>query len=427
MKKAPSTKKIPIRNQKKYRWIRAMMILVLVVMLSYLLIHFIFHKTDVVTTDPQSELEYIYDIDSSAVLDMKLCGGNIVVLTSNYLVYVNRTGVILQKNEHSYQNPSMVVYDNQTLLFDRGGTSYRVENGGQSDKDLQTDTPIYTASIGKNGVYALSCKGEDSLTSLSIFDSNNNKLYYWTCASEYITSLSFSPNGKQISAVVVNGKNASLYSKVYIFHWKSDDEPEEYSYDSALFQANFTSNRNLAILGEASFGHIYSGESETISVYSSSENGLVYFDPSSRYTALLLIRYGSSPQLTVYDEKGDQIFSKSFTESVDSIACSRSRISIAFEDRIETYNYGEKMTGCIHFTDTVSKMLLNSNTLYVLFSNGICTYMSDNNVEIFAPEPQTNTYSNKVEKESQNGAPIADFTNTPTDSPTLPANTQTEG
>lgn len=395
--------------------LKAFTIIFIIFVLLYVFARLLSEKTDITSADAKGAMEYIYEIDASSVLDTKPCGGNIAILTAKQILYVNRTGVLICQNEHDFSDPAMCAKDDSLLLYDRGGTAYRIERNGHIETEGEAAGAIFTAALDKKS-FALALRGKDSLSSLMVYNKAAQTLYRWACASEYLVSVSFSKNGKKIAAVGVNAEKADLYSKVYVIDWNSPDPPEEYAYDSALFTANFLTGKTLAVMGETSLTHIADGQQKPLAAFPSLADRLTCFDEDSRCTAVLLAQYANdhSAQLLVFDKKGEQIFTKTFGEPVSAITCSDKQVSVAFARRIETYNYSGKLVGSISFKDNISSMTLHSGSLYVLFSNGLSVYSPTQVVEIPAPELTKESHPSSttapIEGDTSSGAPIAAFT-----------------
>ena len=70
---------------------------------------------------------YPYQINSSTVKNIGVLNGEIVILKDDCTMSVNGTAKEVKNEKHTYATPVMNIKGNRILLYDRGGTRYRIE------------------------------------------------------------------------------------------------------------------------------------------------------------------------------------------------------------------------------------------------------------------------------------------------------------
>ena len=405
-----------LQRQKKVLSVLRVLMIVLVI----LLVLFVFAR--LLSQDGDSQTltaaggNYIYEISSDAVLDMQSCNGGLAILTTNAVIYVNRSGSSSYYHAHSYSMPAMCVSGDKVLLYDRGGTNYRIENEGGTLYESTAQQPIITASFGARGNYALALKSDTAQSSLLVYDRQYELTFQWQCASEYIISIALSPNGKSAAAAVMSASNAALYARVHLFDLSADSALASYDFDDALFSVQYVSNSRIAVLGESVLSYVTEAERNDVLTYSSVANRRFAFEADSGQIALLLAQYGNdaSGELTSLNASGEAEMTLSLSEPVNWLSTSNRHVAVALDGSVEIYNMDGHMVGSVVSEEAAERILIDGTSIYILSANGISVYGVTAHITIETTVPENTTAAPQSSAESTVSTtappPIAAFT-----------------
>ena len=73
----------------------------------------------------------VYDVLPDSITGIESYSSGLVMLTDTALVYLDSNGKNLSSNSHQYSQPVMVKGGSTVLLYDNGGTSFRIEKNSK--------------------------------------------------------------------------------------------------------------------------------------------------------------------------------------------------------------------------------------------------------------------------------------------------------
>lgn len=388
-------KRPAVRRQKKALEVLRVVMLVLIILMALFFFARLLSERSGAGDQTVENRNYIYQISSDAVLDMQCCNGGLAVLTNNSVLYINRSGSTSHYNGHNYSTPAICVADDRVLLYDRGGTNYRIETEGGILYEGETDAPIITAVFGEHKNYALALKTNDTRSTLQVFSRKYQLEFQWQCASEYIVSIDLSANGKKVAVGAMSANQAALYTKVHLFDVRADSPLCSYDFDSAVMSVAFLSNTEASVLCEKGLFLVSEDENTPLLDLTASDARRYAFDHGSGNSALLLAKYGSDQtgQFSVFDRHGDEKFSKDISEAVNGVAISSRYAAVAYDDRTEIYNLSGNVVGSIVFNDTAERILIDGSSVYILSANGISVFGTTAHVSVDAVPDEETTLS----------------------------------
>lgn len=194
---------------------------------------------------------YPYDVEGGKVIDMQTMNGEIVLLKSESVVILNGTAKTVADVPHTYASPLMKINGDKIFVCDTVSGRYMIMNRNGVIKSGDNKSAVHTIAIGPDNLTAFSLPGEGASSMLSVYSNWSRKLFDFKCGSEYITSVAFSTNGKYVALIGVGAKQASVYSKIYIFDVRSYEEPvKELTYEDTALIGIYPVANNFVAVGE---------------------------------------------------------------------------------------------------------------------------------------------------------------------------------
>lgn len=291
---------------------------------------------------------YPLEVGTGKVLDMKRVGDCVALLESDGLLLLNSTAKEIARYPHTYSRPLLSVNNGKILLCDRATGRYTVASRSDVIETGELKTEVFCSTIGKNGCYAFATASKDSASLVSIYNSNNEKMFDFKCADEYIIGLSFSPNGSSIAVVGIGSKKAVSYSKMYIIGIDSKKVDAQFEFGSKTVNNVFYSGkRSVVTLSENSLSIISDNKEKSESDFGF--NTISRFAPhESGSFAVVLSKYGSldSGTAALLDSMGSELFSIETDSKIECLDFDGKTVCILdANDTVSTYNKSGELIG----------------------------------------------------------------------------------
>ena len=311
-----------------------------------------------------------YVTDAGSVVRMVQMGGGVGVLRTDRFDVLTKSGSQLQSVQHTYTSPAVCVFGGRALLFDRGGTRYKLLSKTAVLREGETDKPILTAALDKSGRMAIAVSSENTKSILTVYKTNGETFFQYKCVSEYITDVAFTQSGAALT--VVGAKNATAYSRLLSLRFDKAQTVADYTYDgTSLFHVHasgstvtacgstlLTTLRHKTQQPEMPFG------SDTLQFYCADESGK---------STLALLTYGNEHEskLRGISPNGETAFEAECGEKLKDMSRSSVYTSVLTDDAVLTYNNSGAHIGTLTLSQAAQRICLNDRTVFVLFNDHI--------------------------------------------------------
>ncbi|MCL2514280.1 MAG: DUF5711 family protein [Oscillospiraceae bacterium] len=320
---------------------------------------------------------YPYAVSAEDVIDFRLYGSGIAVLTNNGITYINSPGEVTGEYKLTYKKPAMDIKNSRALIYDRGGYGYCLQKSGGTYYEKTADYEIITGTMCRNGTYALATRAQGAVSELFVYNLRNELIFGWQCAYDHIVSIDLSENGKFAAVIAIGGADAQIYSKVYVFNLKTRSLDAEYEYkDTSLYEAVYLSKNVLDVNGDNVRSLIENGaktDSNGFSGLSARKKENVFNVGGAKLFAEL--GNDNYNKLMVFDKNGAELFTKDFPYSVNGISADKYNIAVVSGDKIEIFNYKGEAVSVIEPGYKAAAALILSGTAYVQSMNGIDKFL----------------------------------------------------
>ena len=318
----------------------------------------------------KDDSKFPYVTDAGNVVRMVQMGGGVGVLRSDRFDVLTRSGALMQSVRHTYTTPAVQVCGGRALLFDRGGTRYKLLSKTAELRTGETDKPILTAALDENGQIAIAVSSDNTKSILTVYKTNGEAFFRYKCVSEYVTDIAFTSGG--VALTVVGAKNASAYSRLLSLRFGKTETIADYTYDgTSLFHVHangstvtacsstlLTTLRHKTQQPEMPFG------SDTLQFFSTDESGK---------STLALLTYGKehASKLRGISANGETAFEAECGEKLKDMSRSSVYTSVLTDEAVQTYNNSGACVGTLTLTQAARSICLNDRTVFVLFNDHI--------------------------------------------------------
>ena len=326
---------------------------------------------------------YPYQISGATINDANITNSDLVVVYDDAVTVLDSTAKELSSLVHNYDHPVMSSNSGRILLYDEGGTEFRVQSKTRVLYEKKLSYMILTGAMGKNGTVAIASRAADAQSMLTVYNNKEKEIFVWKCAQENIISCDVSDNGKLFAVSVLGVENGSVYSKVYIFDKKSSSPKVSFSYpDSAVSEVRFLSNETLFVLGNNVCSVINKdGVERKIDV---SVNTPYQLHISDNNTAVLVLsKYSSTTQkiINVYDKTGASLFTREIDGFVKSVSTDGKYVAVLTDKNVQIYDMKGELKGAAEVNADAEEVMVSGRKTYVYSANRIEQFSSIGNNE----------------------------------------------
>ena len=365
-------------------------ILAAAVLLVLVFVVFIFTNSDKLSMHNISNfIQYgIFNRDSDQRFPVTIQGENIssgdFIRMGQDLCYASGTKVETLNNygkrmltvQHGYSKPILVGCDKYSLVYNLGGTGFQVNGLDEHLYTGEADHEILVADIINNGTYALVTRSDGYLSKLFVYDDKNTKIFSYSFADYYITSVSLRSNGKKAVLSGISAHNGSEISSLYVLDF-TKETPAQFveMEDTVIYEVKYLTDTYAAAIGSNGAYVLNTGSGEVKSTDFEGKLLTAYHLNTDTDTfSISLSRSGDGRNCDVYSFSSSGSLSDSFSTDLRVIALStyKNRVALLTTDTIWLYSKGGSLIGSADAgIDPRSLALYTSSDAYLLDTSEI--------------------------------------------------------
>ena len=291
------------------------------------------------------------------------------VLSDTNLTIYSNGGKIIFDEMHGFANPILSVSETRALVYDQGGKNLYIYNTKGKIHTLTTEKEIITASISKNGDFAVSTHSDSYTSIVKVYNKKFKEIFTWNSAKDIVNNVLVNPNGNKLAVSTFNVVSGQYSSKVLILGFESADPLHTLDLGTSLALTLKNTGKGISVVCNdkykflhwskyTSAEHVVSGE---INLFRHSKNGVLLTvnraNDRSDNTVLILSNKGvktsefkintavtdiqykkgrvyslSDTNINIYDKNGNLLKSSSSTYGTKKISIINSNIIAAITD-----------------------------------------------------------------------------------------------
>ena len=244
-------------------------------------------------------------ISGSSSYQAALADDTLFLLHDAYLSTYSMHGDAGDNRQHAFQNATMNTAGKYVLLFESGGTSFRLDT---THKNVVSD----------NGTVALITESGSYACAIVVYDNTGKRLYQRNC-TEYVVDLAFHKDSNGLCLTSVKVENGVVQSTVTSITFNQvDTQWTSMPLETLSVKSGFSSNDKFCVVGNTACAY-YSSAGEMQGTYNYNgtlvsadlENGkaaLIIQDDQKRNTSLVLLDQSvSSPKVLSIDSTAEEV------------------------------------------------------------------------------------------------------------------------
>ncbi len=189
-------------------------------LITYENLYYLAKDISAATQTAQSQADYVSYPISSADADFALYRGGVVIAGSEVVTAMSGSGRQTLSVNVEYADPCVRASDKYCLTFGRGERSFAVYNAFVQVHRETTEFPIYDATVGDNGNFAIVTRSRDYTSEVVIYDGNMERLANYR-VNGYVTGVSMNPEGDRLGVVSVESQNNLWVTKVTVIRMEN--------------------------------------------------------------------------------------------------------------------------------------------------------------------------------------------------------------
>lgn len=177
-------------------------------------------------------------------------GGYLLLLNDSYLYFYEPDGSMTAARKHTYGNAMLRTAGDFGLLYENGGTHFRLETPAKQRYEKTLSEQIVFGRVSANGSAAIVTGAEDCACRLYVFNSKGQQIYKRSCV-ERISELAFNADATGCYAVRIEAENGVMKSVVNSYTFSSEAcNWSSQPLDMLAISVYNTSEGNLFLFGD---------------------------------------------------------------------------------------------------------------------------------------------------------------------------------
>ena len=201
-----------------------------------------------------SEGNFPLKINSGMGYQLMTMDTNLALLDDSSFHIYNSDGKVMLEQRHTYANPILCTSRNKALIYDVGGTQFRLLNKNKQIYEKLTDGVIYLARLSETDLAAVVTKSDRCLSQLDIYNDKGTVVFSYYSSDSRIIDIEFNKNSTGCIVTVLDTKDGELRSSMICFDFSQ--EPPIWTGDSVnalAMDVRWYDNDTIAMVGDTAY------------------------------------------------------------------------------------------------------------------------------------------------------------------------------
>lgn len=257
-------------------------------------------------------------ISGSSSYQVNIVGDTLFLLHDAYLDTYSLHGDTGDTRQHAFQNAMLRSSGKYALLYESGGTSFRLDTKHKNVYNKSVDDNIISGTVSSNGSVALITESSSYACSILVYDNTGKRVYQRNCV-EYVVDVVFHNDNDGLCFTSVQVENGVMNSTITsVLFDQVDTKWTSLPLETLSVKSGFSSEGELCVVGNTACAY-YSSTGEMLGTYNYNgtlvsadlENGkaaLIIQDDQKRDTSLVLLNKSvSSPKVVPIDSTAELV------------------------------------------------------------------------------------------------------------------------
>lgn len=177
---------------------------------------------------------------------------NISYVSDTSFIACNSTAKEVINRQIGYNSPMYIQNGEYGMIYNLGGTGYRIETTSETALKDDTSDNIITADITPKGVFGLVTQDKGYLSKLTVYNADHSQKFAYSFSEYYVTGLSISDDGSYAAVSGVTTDNGTVMSALYILDFTKSEPVSLLKFkDNMFYKVKIFDNGNVACIGDS--------------------------------------------------------------------------------------------------------------------------------------------------------------------------------
>ncbi len=317
-----------------------------------------------------AEGNFPLSISGNSGYQAELVSDTLFLLHDDYLDIYSLHGDDEDSRQHAFQNASISAAGKYALIYERDGTSFRLDTKSKNIYSKTVDENIITGVVSDSGSVALVTESTAFACSIVVYDSTGKRLYQRNCTDRVIDVV-FHEDSDGCCFTTISAENGVVQSTVNsVLFDQVDTQWTSHPLDTLVVKTEIASDGTLCVIGNTLCAY-YSSSGEVLGTYtyngmllsaavSGGKLALILQDDQKRQTSLVMMNQSAEDPEIVSLES-----SASYVQVADGdafVMCSGS---------ITSYDFSGSAIATVGLEDSYTSFLKKDGYIFLLGYNQI--------------------------------------------------------
>lgn len=280
------------------------------------------------------------EVSSNDIVDVKIKGKELYVLTQKLITAVNKKGVSVSSKQITYAKPAIYSNDNYAVVFDRLSDKYTVidKNGSFTERQDKNGTQILNAVVTEDGNVLLSLGSTSCASVLHAIDKKGEDLFIWSCGDEYIVS--FDMSGDMIYCAALGAYGGEIYTKLYVLDLHESEPLCEYTiHGTACIALKHLSSDKFSVLCDDGIYICRAKKDEVVKNKVSFSSKMLYYNIDDNGNIAIVFDDNdnlSQSLLSVFDSDAKIAYSVSVDSNILDLTNEGKEVYLLYDNGVKT-------------------------------------------------------------------------------------------
>lgn len=363
------------RRKRKQKKIIKIITIIFIVIMSLFMLYYIggyfengFSKSN--TNNSKNATGFPINIVGENPIYIDSMGNTIVVATESKLYLYSIAGSEILSVKHEFSNPSIISNNIISILFDRGGNSFKIFSKNKLLYEKTIQNRIISAYIGSNGYFAIVQQENRYAGSVTFYDSYFNDILTWYSSDNQINSLSFKPDNSGCWVSGYNTSNGQINSTIYNIDFSKKAELSEKILEDTMILSLNNTNNNLSVVCDNEF-YVFSQDGEELLRYRYNKK-LSLFKNTPSHTILYFNDNNSvGKEIISFNDKGKIEGNYSPNSNIVDILYDKNKMVAISNENFIQLSYNLSLIKTSYLENGIQKSILLNNNIYHIGSSYI--------------------------------------------------------
>ncbi|MGN0479300.1 MAG: DUF5711 family protein [Hominenteromicrobium sp.] len=294
--------------------------------------------------------------------------GNMYVVSDTALTVLNGSAKELFSVRHSYNNPAVSHAGGRYLLYNTGGTGYRVETASGTQVSGTSESEITVGAICDSGKFALAVQPTDYASRLCVYKRDGSLQYEYNFADTYITAIALNSDGTKGAVATAVSRSGEIVSRITILDFSEETPAAEYeSAGNLVLGLLWSRNNRVLAVGDAQTLVSDTGFSFTPYDYDGREVTAFCLTDTRAVVSVSNYAYGGDSTLLIFENSANPVEAQLSGRAV-WLSAAGSKVAALLPDSVVSADLatGAVEASCATQADTKSIAMADEGTVYML-------------------------------------------------------------